>query len=206
MPQEGRVTPSNFAKILTYANYEKILKDPKLLDAPLSTTAEKYLISVVRGALGVKDREINAKSLDWGKTYEPIARLEYELTYFKVIPEITEPIYHPEFPFVCGKPDGLIGTDEILEIKCPENADNHLLNVLQGEQIEDYYAQMQGYMWITGRNNCRFCSFHPDFPEHLRLNVIDVPRDDQYIEVLQHRILFFYKKVEEMLARLGEKV
>ncbi len=194
MPKHGHVTPSNFAKVMTMAHYRAILKNPDKL-YEFSATAEKYAISVCRGFLGVEDREITARALEHGKTYEPMARAMYENENFTTVPEIAEPIYHPRFKFVCGIPDGLIGCNGILEIKCPESADNHFLNISEGLQIEDYYAQMQGYMWITGRKWCDFVSFHPHYPENLMLHTQNVDRDDSYIEILEKKITAFFELI-----------
>jgi hypothetical protein len=193
MPKLGHITPSNFHKIMTMAQYQKTLKDPKEIDK-FSVTAEKYAISICRGFLGVEDKEIHAKALEHGKTFEPFARECYEAHIWCAVPEIKSPIFHPKYKFICGIPDGL-PDDGIVEIKCPENPDNHFINVTEGAQIEEYYMQMQGYMFITGRNWCDFVSYHPQYPDNHRFYCKRIARDNQFIEILETKIIAFSKLI-----------
>jgi len=202
MPKNGHVTPSNFSKIMTMAQYKKILKDKKEV-LEFSVTAQKYAVTVCRGFLGVEDREITARALEHGKTYEPVAREAYEFENMMIVAPIIEPIHHPKFRFVCGMPDGLVGDDGILEIKCPENPDNHFMNVTEGMQIEEYYAQIQGYMWITGRKWCDFVSYHPYYPKKHRLCTHYVDRDEVYIDVLERKILSFFNLVLDTMKQFS---
>ena len=57
---------------------------------------------------------------DWGQEHEPIAIERFErITGFIVEP--TGSIAHPDYPFLRASPDGLIGLDACIEIKCPYN-------------------------------------------------------------------------------------
>jgi hypothetical protein len=205
MPNPGHLTPSNFGKVLTIANYQKCLKDPKEI-TKLSETAKKYAVSVVRSGLGVESKELNLYAFEHGKKWEPVARQEFgKETFLAVdVPDEEERrIFHPKYDFICGEPDGFIGSDALIEIKCPENPDNHLNNLLTGAQVDDYYAQIQGYLWITGRQLCYFTSFHPD-PNwgNRRLYIQEVKRNETYIEVLEKRLLCLWEYVGEINAKL----
>jgi hypothetical protein len=55
-------------------------------------------------------------------------------------------------------PDGLVDWDGLIEIKCPYNSAVHIETLLGGMPA-DHMAQVQGQMWITGRQWCDFVSF-----------------------------------------------
>jgi len=104
---------------------------------------------------------------------------------------LNDVIHHPVLDFVSGTPDGLIGDDAIIEVKCPYNPVNHLANLREGAQIKDYYWQIQGYLWLTGRAVCWFVSYDPRFPEATRLAVHKVERNQEDIDRLAERVVEF---------------
>ena len=67
-----------------------------------------------------------------------------------------------------ASPDGLIGDDGLLEIKCPNPA-THIdyLRLPVGECPKAYFWQVQGQMLATGRAWCDFVSYHPEFPRRV---------------------------------------
>jgi len=58
-------------------------------------------------------------------------------------------------------PDGLIGDDSGLEIKCPEDH-THAKYLIHG--CNSYHWQLQGSLFVTGRKSWYFCSYNPNFP------------------------------------------
>jgi hypothetical protein len=191
MPKPGYISPSRFSDIMTTDRSRK----------GFGLTALKYADEIILGLLGVELPEVTAKPLEWGKTHEPAARKRYELENFESVPPLESPVFHPDFPFVCGTPDGFIGTDGILEIKCPFNSQNHLDNYRTGMQISDYVWQIQGYMWITGREYAHFVSYDPRFPFHLQYAQRTVERNDLIIEELQSRCVEFWQVVQDRMPK-----
>lgn len=100
-----------------------------------------------------------------------------------------------------ASPDGLIDDDGVLEIKCPELA-THLEYLRLRSEPPAYTAQIQGEMWISGRQWCDFVSFNPDFPAHLQLIVRRVPRDEKYIAGLALAVELFMSEVREEEAAI----
>lgn len=94
-------------------------------------------------------------------------------------------------------PDGLIGDDGGVEIKCPQPT-HHLKYLLGGVVPDDYLAQVHGSLYVTGRKWWYFCSYSRQFPPLL----IKVERDEGIIakidEVIQESLVEF----EEKLARV----
>ena len=95
-----------------------------------------------------------------------------------------------------ASPDGLVGDDGCLEIKCPNTA-THLETLRTGKLPRQYQAQVQGQMWISGRQWCDFVSFDPRLPSNAQLFITRVDRDDLYIENLEQEIVEFLKEVDQ---------
>lgn len=195
MPNQGFVTPSRFADVMTNDKSGK----------GFGLTALSYADEIILGMLGVPREDITAKPLEWGKLHEPAARKRYEIENFCTVPIVEEPIIHPEFDFVCGLPDGLVSDDTIIEIKCPYNSQGHLDNIRTAKQYKQYKWQIQGYLWITGRQYCDFVSFDPRFPFDLQYSCVTIERDNETIEQLQERILLFWEIVQENYKKLLKK-
>jgi hypothetical protein len=199
MPNTGYVTPSRFKDVLTGGKKGETF----------GLTAHKYAKEVSLGLIGVEMPEITAKALEHGKEYEPVAVQAYEAEFFVETTAVDEPIFHadPRFYFVCGLPDRLIGAEGLLEIKCPINPINHRDNIVEAKQYySDYKAQIQGYLWITGRSWFDFVSFNPSFPPHLRLCRHRFQRDNKFIAELEASLLLFWDLVQEKLNELPKVV
>lgn len=69
-------------------------------------------------------------------------------------------------------PDGFIGSDGLLEIKCPKSAQH--LDYLKGDVPDEYRKQIIHNLWLTGRRWADFVSYDPRFPKHLRLKVTTI--------------------------------
>lgn len=115
-----------------------------------------------------------------GTRCEPIACALYAFTH-DVDVEHAAWIPHPSIEYVGFSPDGLLGDDGMVEIKCPFVETRHTRTVDSGRCPDDYIAQVQGGMWVTGRAWCDFASFWE--PTH-DLCVVRVYRDEQFIERL----------------------
>lgn len=116
-----------------------------------------------------------------GTRCEPMACALYEWER-DVTVEHAAWIPHPTIEYVGFSPDGLIGDDGILEIKSPALEPRHLRTVESGKCPDDYMPQVQGGLWVTGRQWCDFVSFWE--PTH-DLCVVRVHRDEQFIARLQ---------------------
>jgi predicted phage-related endonuclease len=115
-----------------------------------------------------------------GTRCEPIACALYAFTY-DVDVQHAAWIPHPSLDYVGFSPDGLIGDEGLIEIKSPALEPRHLRTVDSGKCPDDYLAQCQGGMWVTGRAWCDFVSFWE--PTH-DLCVVRVYRDEAFIQRL----------------------
>lgn len=107
-------------------------------------------------------------------------------------------IDHPRIPMAGASPDGHIGEDGSLEVKCPQT-NTHIETLLNGAVPEKYVIQMQWQMACSGRKWCDFVSFDPRMPEELKMFVRRIERSDEDIEALE-------KAVEDFLAEVDAKV
>jgi putative phage-type endonuclease len=133
-------------------------------------------------------------AMQWGTDNEPHARKAYEAETGDLV-GLSGLILHPSVALVGCSPDGLIGDDGGIEIKCPANSVVHV-ETLSGGMPSEHRAQVQGAMWVTGRKWWDFVSFDPRMPDKLRLYVERVKRDDAYIATLEAAVLQFLAEVD----------
>jgi len=143
-------------------------------------------------------------AMTWGTEQEPAARAAYERITGRIVEE-TGFVCHDTLMAGCS-PDGLIDWDGLIEIKCPYSSANHIETLLNGMPAE-HIPQVQGQMWITGREWCDFVSYDPRMPAELQLHVQRIQRDPSFIADLEARITSFLQQVGtqvEALRRLAE--
>jgi len=155
---------------------------------------------IVERLTGVpQDTYVNA-AMQNGIDTEPEARTAYEFWRNVTVEEIGL-VRHPSIPNTHASPDGLISDDGLLEIKCPQSAKH--IETLLGQAIDlRYHTQMQWQMACSGRQWCDFVSYDPRMPEHMRLFVQRVDRNDERIEELEEMVRDFLGELDEKLARL----
>lgn len=142
-------------------------------------------------------------AMQWGTDQEPHARASYCFLRDVDVEEIAF-VDHPEIAMSGASPDGLVGLDGLVEIKCPNTA-THLDTLLSETVPTKYVTQMQWQMACTGRQWCDFGSFDPRLPEDMRLFVRRVDRDDALIADLEAKVSDFLAEIDakvEALTRL----
>jgi putative phage-type endonuclease len=166
-----------------------------------SATRANYLTElVVERLTGEQEPFFTNESMQWGTDTEPQARMAYEAHTNNLVDEEGF-IDHPSISNFGCSPDGLIGSDGLIEIKCP-NSKTHIDTLLSGKAPNKYIPQMQTQMAVTGRKWCDFVSFDPRLPEDLQLFVVRVERDDEYIANLEEEVSAFLKEVDETVIKL----
>lgn len=150
---------------------------------------------------GVPAEAFESSAMKWGTETEPFARAAYEAFSGELVEQVAF-IKHEKLA-TGASPDGLIGDDGLLEIKCPNTA-THIDTLLKGMSA-DHNPQVQGQLWITGRQWVEFVSFDPRLPGRLQLHIQRVPRDQPYIDNLEKEIALFLFEVDSLVAEL-EKV
>ena len=92
-------------------------------------------------------------------------------------------------------PDGLVGADGLIEVKCPR-AKTHLATIVGGEVPAYHMAQLQAGLLVTGRDWIDYVSFCGGMP----LWTTRVLPDPQWREAITEAVTQFEVTVEEMVA------
>lgn len=187
----GYVTASRFGDVMGKGKNGNYLK-----------AREDYLIEIVTERLtGEPCMKSHGYIGEHGKTLEEYARLAFEAETGMMVRE-TDFHHHPDLAWVGASPDGLIGDEGGLEIKCPASSVVHLKTILSGKMPEDHIAQVQGNMWVHDRQWWVFASYDARMPEHLRLFHTRIERDDKFIKTLEQEVAKFLCEVDEFMAKL----
>jgi hypothetical protein len=147
---------------------------------------------VVERLTGKPLEGFTSAAMKQGIEREPFARMAYEARTALIVQEVGF-CRHDELE-AGASPDGLIGEDGGLEVKCPERS-AHLRYLQQKAEPPEYTWQIQGGMWITGRAWWDFVSYNPDFPENLQLIVRRIERDEAAIRKLADAVATFMEEV-----------
>jgi putative phage-type endonuclease len=168
-----------------------------------STSRENYMAQLVceRMTNTVAESFTNS-AMQWGTETEPLARAAYEAHADVLVDEVAM-ITHPTIEAAGASPDGLVGDDGQLEIKCPNTA-THIDTLLTQTVPGKYITQMQWQMACTGRKWCDFVSFDPRMPEHLQLFIKRIERNDMYIAELEKEVIQFLSEVDDKVKKLNE--
>jgi putative phage-type endonuclease len=102
-------------------------------------------------------------------------------------------------------PDGLVGNDGLLEIKCPASEAKHLDALIRGQHAKEYHWQLQHQMLVTGRAWVDAVSYDPRWPDHLQLAIVRVQRDEAAIADLAQAIREADAEIEAFIATLQQK-
>ncbi|MGX1418341.1 lambda exonuclease family protein [Bradyrhizobium elkanii] len=173
-----------------------------------SASRANYMAQLIAERLTdtVADAYTNA-AMQHGTETEPEARSAYEF-YQGVTVEQVAFVPHPKIDQAGCSPDGLVGDDGLVEIKCPNTA-THLETLLGQAVPSKYETQMQFQMACTGRKYCDFVSYDPRMPENMRLFIKRVNRDDKTIAAIEGEIASFLLemavKLSELNSLYGEK-
>lgn len=114
-------------------------------------------------------------AMERGKILEPRARNAYRMATGQEVQEVGFCIYDD---YVGCSPDGLVGDDGLIEIKCKTDT-HHLFAVINNWIDPKHYAQMQFQMLVTGREWCDYVLFNDNFTEH-PLYIQTVKRDADF--------------------------
>jgi putative phage-type endonuclease len=192
----GKVTASGFKYVIDRTKAGK-----------RSADGQKYLWQqVIERLTGQPAPVARTMAMQWGTDQEPAALQAYNEAHLVSI-EAVGFVQHPTLAVGCS-PDGLVTEDMaatgLVEIKCPFNSANHLETWLNG-MPDEHMAQVQGQMWLTGREWCDFVSFDPRMPDDLQLYVQRVQRNPEYITTLEREIVTFLSEVDAIVGKLQAK-
>lgn len=155
---------------------------------------------LVERLTGVPSEGYMNDAMRWGTEKEPEARAAYE---FRTNADVREVglVLHPTIGKSHASPDGLVGDDGLVEIKCPNTATH--LDTLIGQAVPDKYVKQ--VMWqiaCTGRQWCDYVSYDPRLPESMRMWVKRITRDADKIAELEREAAAFLRELDEKIKTL----
>jgi len=183
------------AGIPTASAFDRIVT-PK---GKLSTQAEKYMHQLLaermmgRPVLQVQTHWMGRGTALEGEAvlyYEGVRELDTTVIGFVTNDEKT----------IGASPDRFVGEDGLLEIKCPAEH-THVGYLLTRAVDAEYWPQVQGQLWITGRKWLDIVSYHPEMP----IAIVRVERDNDYISLLAYAVGEFSVSLERQASALKER-
>jgi putative phage-type endonuclease len=144
-----------------------------------------------------------SQAMAWGVEQEPFARAAYEIQTGGLVENVGL-VAHPSIPRCAASPDGLVGLDGLLEIKCPKTP-THLEYMEKGAIPGNYQLQMLWQMTCTGRQWVDFATFDPRLPEELQLFVMRFPLDQPRIDAIEAEVQKFWNEIDEIIETLRKR-
>jgi putative phage-type endonuclease len=185
----GRVTASRIADLMA--------KTKTGWSASRANYASQLICERLTGC--VQQSFTNAAMIHGTET-EPEARRAYEFFVDRDVRQVGF-IPHPTIAMAGASPDGLVGDDGLLELKCPNTA-THIETLLLGCIPDKYMKQMQFQMACTQRAWCDFASYDNRLPERMRLYVQRVERDEATVAEIEAEVTRFLKEIDETVEQL----
>lgn len=197
-------TPEWFAERCGKATASRIADIIRTTRSGPAASRKNYAAQLVAERLtgAVAESYTNA-AMQHGIDTEAEARRHYAFFSDHQVSEVGF-VRHPAIEMSGASPDGLIGDDGLVEIKCPNTA-THIDTLLTEKVGTDYQTQMQWQMACTGRQWCDFVSYDARLPVEMQLFVQRIERDNARIAELEKAIIDFLGEVDETVANLRER-
>jgi putative phage-type endonuclease len=179
--------------IPTASSFDKIITSK----GDISASRTKYLYKLVAEKLsGTVETSYINDAMQHGIDTEAEARKVYELITLNDVEHVGFCLSDCER--YGASPDGLVGEDGLLEIKCPK-AETHIEYLLNGKLPTAYFQQVQGQLLVTGRKWCDFMSY----VRNLKPFIIRVGRDEEFIKKLEQALIEFDKEKQEIIKQIS---
>jgi len=188
----GKITASRMADIMARTKTgpsasRKNLITRLAIERLIGTCVETYSNAAMQRGIELEDEA--------RRTYEDHELLAVEQVDF---------VQHPKFPFISCSPDGLVGADGMVEIKCPSAEAKHYEALRYGAHAQEYRWQLQGQLWVTDRQWVDAVSYDPRFPAGLQLAIVRVNRNEKEIAELEAECVMANEEVVEQLKWFEE--
>lgn len=166
-----------------------------------SASRDNYMAQlIVERMTGKPAESFSNAAMEWGTAQEPFARAAYEVAQSVMVEEVGF-VQHPSIEQAGASPDGLVGDDGLVEIKCPNTA-THIETLLSQSVPAKYLPQIQWQLACTNRQWCDFVSFDPRMPEGAQLFIKQVTIDRDYIAQMEQEVCKFLSEVDQKLSQL----
>ena len=198
-PDSGAWTKARLGH-LTASRMRDVLAVSKRDGKPLKARSD-YAIELV--AERMTDSAVGhyvSEDMMWGLEKEPDAKVAYyDVTGRHVLPSGF--MLHPTLEFCGATPDGFVGEDGLIEIKCPRTT-THISWMLAGAVPEDHQAQMALQLAVTGRQWCDFVSFDPRVPPRQRVFLRRFEPSREYLDEIEEAARAFLAEVDALFDKV----
>lgn len=149
----------------------------------LGETGKSYAIEkAIEQLYGQVEDSYRGADMQRGIELEPLAFAKFK----EMHPEATESFMFPYGEHAGASPDGVVGKDAILEIKCPRAT--KFFKIVADENIDkEYYAQMQMQMLCSNSSKAYFFNYCVIDGEEF-YHTIEVQRDEEMINLIKERL------------------
>jgi exodeoxyribonuclease (lambda-induced) len=149
----------------------------------LGETGKTYAIEkAIEQLYGQIEDSYRGADMQRGVDLEPLAFKKFQ----EMHPEATESFMFPYGQHAGASPDGVVGKDAILEIKCPRAT--KFFKIVADENIDkEYYAQMQMQMLCSNSEKAYFFNYCIIDGEEF-YHTIEVKRDEEMIALIKERL------------------
>jgi hypothetical protein len=183
----GRFTGSRFADLMA-----------KTKSGPSASRKNLITRLAIERLIGNCLETYSNAAMQRGIELEPFAIQAYENDQLFVVDRV-DFLFHPTLDYVGVSPDGLVGDAGMVEIKCPSAEAKHYEALRYGNHVQEYWWQLQGQLWVSGREWVDAVSYDPRFPG-LELAIVKVERDEKAIANLEAECIAANDEVNEQLA------
>ncbi len=149
---------------------------------------------------GFREESYTNKIIENGSETEQEARKYYETVNDCEVKQVG---FVMRDEWVGGSPDGLIGKDGLLEIKCVISS-THIATILSEKMPALHIPQVQGLLWVTDRKWCDFISYDPRVLSQPMFTV-RVERDKEYFKKLAGEVGVFVNELKVMIDKIDSK-
>ena len=161
-------------------------------------TRKKYMHKLIAERMtGEPENGYANAAMQWGTEIEPQAREYYELLNDCPVREVG---FIERDEYIGASPDGLVGLDGMIEIKCPFSS-THISYIIEERLPTTYKKQVQGNLWVAEREWVDFVSYDPRVQQKPYF-CERVYRDEDYIKELSIKITMFITDMQKLMERL----
>lgn len=185
----GKVTASRVADVMATTK-----------SGPAASRVNYMMELLCQRLTGAREEGFTSAAMQRGTDLEPIARSAYEVESGLIVSE-TGFIQHPKIAGFGASPDGLVGVDGMLEIKCPNTA-QHVEFMRSKLPPTKYQWQMLAQMSCSGRDWVDFVSFDDRLPEPLQYRCVRFHADTKRISEMERAIEEFLTELDDLESEM----
>ena len=180
------------AGVPSASNFDKLITSK----GDTSKQRTKYMYTLAgESIIGNKEETYSNAAMQRGIELENEAREMYELITGQEVVQVGF-CMNDKKEYGCS-PDGLIGEDGLIEIKCPILS-TQVEYLLKKQLPTTYYQQTQGQLFITGRKWLDFVSYYPG----MNPLTVRVEPDLEFHKKLAIELNLFVAELKEIITKI----